>query len=108
MRFTIVPLFAALAGLSYAAPTSDLEARQGGGFYAAGNQYSGPGCTNLIYGDPIYVSNACTALNRFDTPGITINSYSLAQVNAGCSGKYIFPEENSRFQGIRPSILSGC
>ena len=89
MKFTIIPIFAALAALSSAAPASDLEVRQsGGGFYAAGDQYSGGGCTNLIYGDPIYVSNACTALNRFGTPGITINSYKLAQVNAGCSGKY--------------------
>lgn len=86
----MIPVLAALATLSSAAPASDLKIRQtGGDYYAAGEQYSGGGCTNLIYGDPIYVANACTPLNRFETPGMTITSYKLSQVDAGCSGKYI-------------------
>lgn len=95
MKFTTASLFAALAAFSSAAPASDLEVRQGGGYYAAGSQYSGGGCTNLLYGDPIYVANACTALNRFSTPGITITSYKLAQANVGCSGNSISSDEDS-------------
>ncbi|KAF2474850.1 uncharacterized protein BDR25DRAFT_340543 [Lindgomyces ingoldianus] len=87
MRFTASTVVSFLTALSSAAPAV-LEPRQGGEYYAVGNQYSSGGClaSSLIFADPIYVKNGCVALNRFGTSP-SIVSYTLIGENAGCSVK---------------------
>ncbi|ORY16301.1 hypothetical protein BCR34DRAFT_476501 [Clohesyomyces aquaticus] len=88
MQFTTTAILSLLAALGSAAP-ADLEARQGGSYYAVGEHYKGGGCTSgsLIFADPIYIENACTPLDRFGTePDIV--SYKLLSVSAGCHGKF--------------------
>jgi hypothetical protein len=54
MQFSNCALsFALLTGLSTAAP-ANLDARQGGSYVSVGNKYAGPGCTQLIFADPIF------------------------------------------------------
>jgi hypothetical protein len=85
---TLTAVFGTLLSLASAAPSS-LNPRQGS-FYAVGQLYSGGGCTNLIFADPIFTSNACTPLDRNNNvPDIT--SYRTSSVAAGCSGKYLEP-----------------
>jgi hypothetical protein len=74
-----------LLSLASAAPSS-LSPRQGGSYYAVGNLYSGGGCTNLIYGDPIFTANTCVPLDRNNNVPDII-SYSTVSAAAGCTGK---------------------
>jgi hypothetical protein len=86
---TLTAVFGTLLSLASAAPSS-LTPRQGGAYYSVGELYSGGGCTNLIFADPIFTSNACTPLDRNNNvPDIT--SYKTSRVSAGCSGKYLEP-----------------
>jgi hypothetical protein len=73
-----------------------VTAQSGSSYVATGNKYSGGGCNpnNLIFGDPIYVSNGCTPLDRFGG-GAAIGSYQTAFVSPGCTGtlKFTYGEE---------------
>ncbi|KAF2034605.1 hypothetical protein EK21DRAFT_56092 [Setomelanomma holmii] len=86
MQFSISTLALALmASLSSAAPAV-LEARQGN-FVSVGNKYAGPGCTQLIFADPIFGNgNVCQDLDRSGT-GTPIRSYETLSNSPGCSGK---------------------
>jgi hypothetical protein len=81
-------MFIALTTLFFATlATAVPQAGGGSGYAAAGNKYSGGGCNpnNLIFGDPIYVSNNCTPLDRFGG-GAAIGSYQTGFVSPGCTG----------------------
>ncbi|KAF2797815.1 hypothetical protein K505DRAFT_297698 [Melanomma pulvis-pyrius CBS 109.77] len=78
-------ILTALLTLTSAAPSS-LSPRQGGAFYAVGELYSSGGCTNLIFGDPIFTANSCVLLDRSGSvPDIV--SYKLTSASAGCTVK---------------------
>lgn len=82
---SLTTVLTALLTLTSAAPSS-FSPRQGGAYYAVGELYSGGGCTNLIFGDPIFTANRCVLLDRSGSvPDIV--SYKLTSASAGCTGK---------------------
>ena len=82
---TLAMILATLLSLTNAAPSS-LSPRQGGSYYAVGDLYSGGGCTNLIYADPIFAANTCVPLDRNNNVPDII-SYKTDSASAGCTGK---------------------
>jgi hypothetical protein len=115
MQFSICDLsFALLTGLSTAAPPS-LDARQGGSFVSVGNKYTGPGCTQLIFADPIL--GMATSARTLIVPALARRSevtrrfamLPVALVSCSCSlGIWQWKEESKAELTMLVTIYTGA
>jgi hypothetical protein len=86
MQFTAT-LFAVMATLASAAPATLTTRQPGVTWGATGYLYRGGGCTDLIFGDPVWGNtNECHLLDRFSDQD-PIRSYKPISVNSGCTRK---------------------